>query len=260
MKPLIMITNDDGVYSPGLKAAVEAVIDLADVVIAAPIEQQTGMGRSFPRTADQGMIEQLMLDISGQRVPAYGVHGSPAYAAAHGVLELSPRKPDLCISGINYGENLGMVLTCSGTIGAAMEACSHGVPGLALSAQIEISKHRDRRYPEYSWQTAGKVTRYWAEKILAEGMPEQVDIFNINIPEGAEDYMDYRLTRQSRQNYFEFRKPDERDFSEPYELKADVRVQKDLLSENTDIHVMYVEKKISVTPLSYDMSVDLAAF
>ena len=97
MKPLILITNDDGIHSPGLAAAACAAADLADILIVAPHTQQTGMARAFPRTEDAGIIEEEWIQINGQEVRGYGVHGSPALAVAHGVLELAERKPDLCI-------------------------------------------------------------------------------------------------------------------------------------------------------------------
>jgi len=116
MKPYILLTNDDGITSPGLLALAEVLIDFADVCIAAPIHQQTGMGRSFPRVPDNGIIKQIPLTLNNRTIPAYGVYGSPAFVVAHAMLELVDRKPDLCLCGINYGENLGLSLTCSGTV------------------------------------------------------------------------------------------------------------------------------------------------
>ena len=135
MKPLIIVTNDDGVYSPGLCAAAEAVQDLGDLLVVAPRFQQTSMGRSFPKSKDVGIIEKIKIMLNGCEIEAYGVHGSPAHAVSHGILELAYRKPDLCISGINYGENLGLSISCSGTIGAAFEADSYDIPSIAISRQ-----------------------------------------------------------------------------------------------------------------------------
>lgn len=118
MKPLILITNDDAIRSPGLAAAAEAVEDLAELLIAALHIQQTGMERLFPRHPDNGIIDEKILKINGHDVKGYAVHGTPALAVAHGVLELTDKKSDLCISGINYGENMRSGLTCSGTLGA----------------------------------------------------------------------------------------------------------------------------------------------
>lgn len=254
MKPLILITNDDGVYSPGIKATIEAVMDLGDIVMAAPIRQQTGMGRSFPRTEDLGIIETVEIATKRGKVTAYGVHGSPAYAVVHGILELAPRKPDLCISGINYGENLGMVLTCSGTVGAVLEANSHGIPGIAVSAELDYSKQRTMDYPDYSWEISQAVTKYWTEKVVEKGMPKGVDMLNINVPVDVWSVEDYRITELEQQNYYVFQRPGEREFGEPVQIEAKVDVDEETLKVGSDIHTIYIERKISVTPLQWNMS------
>jgi len=257
MRPLILITNDDGIHSPGLKAACEAVFDLADLVICAPEKQQTGMGRSFPRSPDQGILNKYIFKFGNSPADAYGIHGSPAYAAAHGILELAGRKPDLCISGINYGENLGMTLTCSGTMGAAFEAQSHGVPAIAVSLEIDLEHQRKSDYISADWAVSKAVTREWAAKILQEGLPSHVDIYNINVPAKIRDITHQKITRMSKQNYYEFIVPERKNYSKPYELKAEVKVDFDNLPANSDIYAVCVDKAISVTPLGWDLSVDL---
>lgn len=257
MRPLILISNDDGIHSPGLKATCEAVFDLADLVICAPEKQQTGMGRSFPRSPDQGILNKYIFKIEDSPVEAYGIQGSPAYAVAHGILELAGRKPDLCICGINYGENLGMTLTCSGTLGAAFEAQSHGVPVIAVSLEIDLEYQRKNDYISADWEASKAVTREWAAKILQEGLPSHVDLYNINIPAKLQDITRQKITRMSKQNYYEFIIPQRKDYNRPYELKAEIKVDYDDLPVNSDIYAMCVEKAISVTPLGWDLSVDL---
>ncbi|MDD2980706.1 MAG: 5'/3'-nucleotidase SurE [Hespellia sp.] len=256
MKKLILITNDDGIRSPGLKAAAEAADAYGDLLIAAPIGQQTGMGRAFPRTEDQGIIEKIPLNINGREQIGYGVHGSPSYAVAHGVLELADRKPDLCISGINYGENMGMVLTCSGTVGAAIEAVSHGIPGIAVSLEADLSFQRMNEYPDISWDKSKEVLDMWIGKVIREGMPEKTDILNINIPLALEDSRLFRVTVQSRQNYFCFIKPQSRDFSQSFKLNSERKVDMMSLEKNSDIYATYVEHVTSVTPITCDMSAE----
>ncbi|MGF7099179.1 5'-nucleotidase [Lachnospiraceae bacterium PH5-48] len=254
-KPLILITNDDGIHSPGIQAVAEAVVDLGELLIIAPDRQQTAMGRSFPRSATQGVIKEVMLMVKGKETVAYSISGSPAYAVAHGVLELAKCKPDLCISGINYGENLGLLLTCSGTLGAAMEANSHKIPALAFSREVEVSQHLLSSYPEFSWEKEREVVRFWTEKVLKEGMVKDASILNINIPRTFSSAEEYSLTRQAKENYFEFIRPPKRDFEKPYELKSQRLIRKERLDKNSDIYVFAVENKISVTPLTWDLSV-----
>ena len=107
-RPLILVTNDDGIHSPGLYAAASVAVKSGDVLIAAPHTQQTGMGRSFPGYPDNGVIEKIETEdmklpgeITGNKILAYGIHGTPALAVAHGILELAEHTPDLCISGMS---------------------------------------------------------------------------------------------------------------------------------------------------------------
>lgn len=257
MKPLILITNDDGVRSPGLRAAAEAVADIGDILIAAPHTQQTGMGRAFPRADDTGMIEEGTIEIHGRSVPAYAVHGSPALAAAHGILELAGRKPDLCISGINYGENMGAVLTCSGTLGAAFEAVSHGVPAIAVSLEADLGIQRSNEFQAVDFGPSRELLRTWTERVLEGGMPKHVDILNINVPAAPRHPGAYRITTQSRQNYFEFIRPRKRNLRCPFALRSRLYVDEETLEKNSDIYAVYVDKTASVTPVNFVMSVDM---
>ena len=122
-KPQILLTNDDGILSPGLWAAAASLADLGFVTVTAPREQSSGMGRSLPSTSD-GIIEQKRVEVNGREWSVFSVGGSPAQAVLHGVYEIMKHKPDLVVSGINYGENVASGITISGTVGASMEAAS----------------------------------------------------------------------------------------------------------------------------------------
>lgn len=261
IRPLILITNDDGIASPGIRAAVRAVEELGDIIVSAPAVQQSGMGRSFPREKDTGVIDRTELLSDEGRIPAYGVHGSPAQAVAHAVMELTDRRPDLCISGVNYGENLGMTVTCSGTLGAAFEAVSLGIPAIAVSVAADLAIQRRDDLPESpddgGWQTAETILRHMARRVLTQGFPAGTDILNINLPADASDPEDYRITTLSRQNYFSFLKPGKRDYARPFQLPSKILVNEETLESDSDIYTLYVEKKISVTPLNVQMSVKL---
>lgn len=257
MKPLFLITNDDGVLSPGLKAAAEAVQLFGDLLIVAPISQQTGMGRSFPRTADVGIIEKVTLDVNGIETTAYGIHGSPAQAVAYGVLELAGRKPDFCISGINYGENLGLSITCSGTLGAAFEADSHGIPSIAVSRQADLLVQHSESFESLDWEGCKAVTRRIVEKVLKEGFPKQACILNVNLPAKICETTEIRLTRQSRQNYSIFTKPKSRDFTQTFVLSSQMDVDIDKTEKDSDIFAIYFDHVISLTPLKWDLSVHI---
>lgn len=254
MRPLILVTNDDGVFSPGLCAAVEAVRNLGDLIIVAPRFQQTSMGRSFPRSNEVGIIEKVKIVVNGREVEAYGVHGSPAHAVSHGILELADRKPDLCISGINYGENLGLSITCSGTVGAALEADSYDIPSIAVSRQVDLSIQHNSDYKEMDWELSKKVTSDIAAEIIKSGFPKGVSILNINVPEEADFNTEIRITRQGRSNYSVFKKPEKRDYNISFMLKSQIEVDINKIDKHSDVYAFYFDKVISITPLTWNLS------
>jgi len=264
MKPLIMITNDDGVFSPGLAAAARAALKFGDILVAAPITQQTAMGRAFPRTDDLGIIEEIDLDISSDpadkplMIHAYGVHASPGYVAAYGIAEIGPRlgrRPDLAISGINYGANLGASITCSGTIGAALESTSLGVPTLAMSLETDASITRSVDYEYLNFESAERSTEYWLDRILKYGMPRDCHILNVNVPYRKISPNEYKFTFMEMNNYYEIVAPRaDRDWSTPCPMYYDIQTEKQELQEGSDVYVVCREQLTSVTPMTMDMT------
>jgi len=256
MKPYILLTNDDGIYSPGLHALAEALIDIADLCIAAPIHQQTGMGRSFPRVPDNGIIKQIPFKLNNQTIPAFGIHGSPAFVVAHAMLECVERKPDLCISGINYGENLGLSLTCSGTVGAAFEANSHGVHAIAFSKMFDLSKQHNEQLEELDWDKDRMIIRRIVQTILQNGFKPDICMYNVNLPKVIDDHTRIKMTKQSRMNYSEFDKVCKRNFNNPYHLTSTISPSFTHLDKNTDIYTVVIDQNISVTPIRWDISIE----
>lgn len=263
MKPLIMITNDDGVYSPGLAAAARAASKIGNILIAAPITQQTAMGRAFPRTSDLGIIEEIYLDISENNetpkvVKAYGVHGSPGYVAAYGIAEIAARlgkKVDLTVSGINYGCNLGGSITCSGTIGAALESASLGVKTLAMSLETAADITRSADYISLDFKSSEASTLFWLQKIFDDGMPNDCDILNVNLPYGFIEPESFSWTFMDRHNYYELVTPDPmRDWSQPSPMRYEIQTDKQNLKKGSDTYVVYQDRLTSVTPLTMDMT------
>lgn len=253
-QPLILITNDDGVSSPGLMAAAEAVLDLGEVLIVAPLHQQTGMSRSYPKGPSAGKIERLQLPVGGASLTAYGVHGSPAQAVSHAILEIASRTPAVCISGINYGENFGLTLSGSGTIGAAIEAFSYDVPGLAANLEASVDVQHSSDFGSMEWGPAQHFTRVLTESILRDGLPGDVAVLNLNVPSSAIDGTPMRATAQSRQNYFVFADPGARDFNEPFRFKTIVEYDENALEQDSDVYAVVVDRVVSVTPLSWSMT------
>jgi 5'-nucleotidase len=249
---LILVTNDDGLNSPGLLAAAEAVADLGDLLIAAPASQQTSMSRAFMTGPTVGAVQAQELTILGKPVTGYAVSGTPAQAVTHAMAELASQRPDLCVSGVNYGENIGADLTISGTIGAALEAHAYGIPGLAVSVQADISQWRS--HGERDWGPARYFTRRLARLVLSEGLPGDVAVININVPNGATPKTEVRRTAQSRRRYYVYMPPGTRALAEPVRLQIRTVVEPALLEPDSDIRAVACDGVVSATPLTWSMT------
>lgn len=251
-RPLILLTNDDGIMSPGLAAAAEAVRDLAELLIIAPATQQTGMGRATPAIAGGAITEEIVH--GGGELPAYAVAGSPAQAVIYGVIVLAPRRPNLVISGINYGENPGTCVTASGTVGAALQAADMGIPGLALSLETPKAYHREYG-SEIDWRAAMHQTRYFTQALLGKQLPFDVDVLKIDVPEDATPETSWRLTRLSRQPYYYEHQINEQPIDEALvRLDYSVQIDWDRLEKDSDIYAFARDRVVSVTPLSLDLT------
>ncbi|MBN1659307.1 MAG: 5'/3'-nucleotidase SurE [Anaerolineae bacterium] len=251
-KPLILMTCDDGIESPGLRAAVRAMLPLGDVIVASPCEQQSGAGRSLP-TFHDGAIHQVEYEVDGVPVLAYGTFGSPAQAVIYALVELVPRRPALCVSGINFGENVGSGVTASGTVGAAIEAADDGVPALAVSLQTPQEFHY-RHSDQVDFTAAIHFTRLFARQMLALDMPVDVDVLKIDVPASATPDTPWRVTRLSRQRYFHATPSGREYLEEKRRLGYKMLVEHDTLEPDSDTWAIVVDRVVSVTPLSLDLT------
>jgi 5'-nucleotidase len=246
-----MVTNDDGVHSPGLHALAECVMDLADVLIVAPADQQTSMSRSKKRGPDSGRIERHRITLNGREIEAYGITGTPAIAVLYGVLAIAPRKPALCLSGINYGENIGYALTTGGTVGAAMEAGAFDIPAIAVSLETPMELNHSSLYPAQDWRASQHSVRQLTQKLLREGMPSDVGILNVNVPSSATEMTPIRWTTQSRLNYYQWQRATS-SVNVPEDIdSATLMVKKSIdgAEPGSDVYAVAIERVISVTPL-----------
>ena len=247
----ILLTNDDGIQSPGLWAAAEALSDLGYVTVAAPRLQSSGMVRSLPHTSD-GVIRPEVLNVRGKEWTVYAVGGSPAQAVLHGILEIMPQRPHLVVSGINYGENVASGITISGTVGAAMEAAGMGIPALAMSLETDPSHHHSYS-PEDDFSTAAWFTAYFGRLMLEKKMPSDVDLLKVDVPNDATPSTPWQVTRLSRQHYFMPIAPERQSWDEPkrvgYKLEPNLDCEPD-----SDVYVLRVRRQVAVTPLSLDFT------
>jgi 5'-nucleotidase len=251
-EPQILLTNDDGIRSPGLWAAAASLSNIGYVTIAAPREQSSGMGRSLPNTSD-GIIREEQLQVNGQDWSVFAVGGSPAQAVLHGVYEVLKQKPDLVVSGINYGENVASGITISGTVGAALEAASLGIPALAVSLEAHQQYHLS-----YSQDVKFSVTADFAARmarlLLEKKFPPEVKVLKVDVPSDATLETPWELTRMSMQRYYEPVAPDRKSWEQPGLIGYREATMLDDEAEDTDVYALRVKKVVSVSPLSLDMT------
>jgi 5'-nucleotidase len=270
-RPLILITNDDGIRSLGLRAAAVACAPLGDLLIVAPAIQQTAQGRAKPVGSSGRILAQTLdLGLDGPPVTAYAVEASPAQVVEFALHELLPlhrgngAKPlesvDLAVSGINYGENIGEGVTVSGTIGAAMEAASFGIPALAVSQQTQ-AEHYLSHDAALDFMATAAIVRQFAAWVLERGLPLGVDVLKIDAPEGVTAETPWRWTRVSRQRYFYPVVPQRQSLDERARMGFVAYVDPALVEPDSDIYAVAIDKVISVTPMSNDLTaqIDMAA-
>ena len=248
----ILLTNDDGIRSPGLWAAAEALSALGWVTVAAPREQSSGAGRSMPSTST-GIITEETITVHGKPWTVYAVDGTPAQAVQHGVLEIMDTPPDLVVAGINYGENLATGVTVSGTVGAALEGAALGFPAMAVSLETPKSYHLSYSR-EVDFSTAAHFTYHFARLMLATALPDDVYVLKVDVPWGATPETDWRITRLARKRYYRSIPAKRRSWSEPGPVGYGPGDPPETFDPNSDVYTVRVEKKVSVTPLSLDLT------
>jgi 5'-nucleotidase len=251
-RPTILLTNDDGIESRGLRAAAEALTSLGEVTVVAPQTQWSGAGRSFPRSVS-GRITVVEKEFGGSKRRAYAVDGSPAQAVAFALLEILPVPPALVVSGINNGENVGFGVTISGTVGAVLEAAASGVPALAVSQEAPVDEAGDPA-GETEYAAAAYFTVLFARKLIS--LPPQPDVaaFKVDIPIGAGKGTPWTLTRLSRTRYYQPIRPNRKNLSDPSHIPFRIQFDPRKEEPGSDVYALHVERKVSVTPISLDLS------
>jgi 5'-nucleotidase len=168
-KPVILVTNDDGIAAPGIHNLVEAVKDLGQVVVVAPDRPQSGMGHAIT-IGDP--LRLYKADIFGD-IPAWQCSGTPVDCVKLARDKILHRKPDVCVSGINHGANFSINVIYSGTMSAAMEAAIEGIPSVGFSL-LDFNYDAD-------FTVARMVATDITRRIIEQPMPEHI-LLNVNIP------------------------------------------------------------------------------
>lgn len=189
--PVILITNDDSIFAPGIKALAEAVLPLGRVVVVAPDKPQSGMGHAI--TINQPLRLQKATLIDG--VEAYTTNGTPVDCVKLAVDKVLHRKPDICLSGVNHGANHSINVIYSGTMSAAMEAAIESIPSAGFSL-LDFSMDAD-------FTVCKKVAFTIAQKLLSKKQDKHL-LLNVNVPAVPEsEIKGIKICRQAYAKYEE---------------------------------------------------------
>ncbi len=236
-KPLILVCNDDGIYSNGIKALAHVAAEFGDVVIVAPDREQSAVGHSITISAPLRANEIII----AKKFRGIAVNGTPADCVklAHG--NLLDRKPDLILSGINHGSNAGINILYSGTVSAATEGTILGYPSIAVSC-TDFAEDADHSGAQ---EAARRVIKY----VFKHGLRRGVTL-NVNAPKGEFKGIEWSRMADSR-------------YVEEYEDRVDpfnrayywLTGKFELLDENEDADIKVLSKgKATVTPIQYDLT------
>jgi 5'-nucleotidase len=190
-RPLILVTNDDGISAPGIGALIEVMKDMGDVVVVAPDKPQSGMGHAITINSTLRINKVRIHDVMEE----YSCTGTPVDCVKIAVNKLLSRKPDLCVSGINHGSNMSINVIYSGTMSAAVEGAIESIPSIGFSLLNESI--------DADFSAAKKVVKVVAAQVLKHGLPPDVCL-NVNIPKLDKDQIKgIRVCRQARANWIE---------------------------------------------------------
>lgn len=188
-KPLILITNDDGYQSKGIKALINSVKDLGEIIVVAPDGPRSGMSSAI------SSLQPIRVDLVEEKdnIKIYACTGTPVDCVKLGISEVVGRKPDLLLSGVNHGSNASICVIYSGTMGAAIEGCIFKVPSIGFSL---LDHHFDADF-----DPSVEYIRSISKQVLLEGLPAGTCL-NVNIPKGH-DLKGIKICRQTAGQWVE---------------------------------------------------------
>lgn len=228
--PLILVTNDDGVTSSGIRALFEAMHELGDVTMVAPEVERSAVGHAITRDAP----------LHVRRVQdGYAVNGTPADCVQLAVRVLLDRRPDLVVSGINLGPNTAKNIIYSGTVSAATEARMMGIPAMSISIGA---------FENPLWETAAAYTKRLARALLQKSLPPKV-LLNVNVPNlPLNAVKGVKVTRQGKSGYKETFRPRSNGeyWAEGTYAMTDVDADTDALALDQGF--------VSLTPVTFDLT------
>jgi len=238
-KPLILVTNDDGITAPGLRKLIHIMNEIGEVVVVAPDSPQSGMGHAIT-ISDTLYCKKEKIDDGPQQ--EYSISGTPADCVKFAVREILNKKPDLCVSGINHGANSSINVIYSGTMSAAVEAGLEGIKSIGFSLL------------DYSWDADFTSCKEYIRKISLKLLKEKKEnlILNVNFPSNTKKFKGVKVCRQAK-GYWEdtYDKRISPLGKEYYWLTGNFVNQED--SKETDEWALS-QGYVSVVPISFDMT------
>ena len=240
-RPLILVTNDDGINAPGIRTLVSVIKDIGDVIVVAPDSPQSGMGHAITINST---LHSSRITPKNSEIIEYSCSGTPADCVKLAINELMPRKPDLCVSGINHGSNSSINVIYSGTMSAAIEAGIEGVPAIGFSLL------------DYSWNADFSQSKDFIRKItlnaLNNGIPKGV-VLNVNIPAVKKsDIKGVKICRQAKAYWVEEFDKRKNPLGQEYYWLTGKFVNKDQ-GEDTDEWALK-NNYISIVPVEFDLT------
>ena len=240
-RPLILVTNDDGINAPGIRTLISVIKDIGDVIVVAPDSPQSGMGHAITINST---LHSSRITPKNSEIIEYSCSGTPADCVKLAINELMPRKPDLCVSGINHGSNSSINVIYSGTMSAAIEAGIEGVPAIGFSLL------------DYSWNADFSQSKDFIRKItlnaLNNGIPRGV-VLNVNIPAVKKsDIKGVKICRQAKAYWVEEFDKRKNPLGQEYYWLTGKFVNKDQ-GEDTDEWALK-NNYISIVPVEFDLT------
>ncbi len=239
-KPLILVTNDDGITAPGIKSLVSVARKFGEVVVVAPDSPQSGMGHAITLTKPLRLHPSDMFE----GIRSYECSGTPVDCVKIAVDKVLDRKPDLCISGINHGSNSSINVIYSGTMSAAVEAALEGIPSIGFSLC------------DFAHEADFSVARYAAEKVITQvlkyGLADNT-LLNVNVPKvKLEELEGIKICRQAMAKWEEEFDARKDPHGREYFWLTGKFVNNDK-GEDTDEWAL-AHKYVSVVPIQYDLT------
>ena len=241
--PNILVSNDDGVYAPGLLALALEMQKLGKVWVVAPETNQSITGHK--KTLDRPLRANPIKDVFPENIPAFAVDGAPSDCVALTLMGLIDEKIDFVVSGINTAANLGQDLTYSGTVSVALEAAIFGLPAIAFSLADRI--------PHADYGAAAIVARQITATTIQHGLPQHT-ILNVNIPHlPLSEIKGQHITTQGLRDYRDVLDKRIDPFGKPYYWIGGAEPAGDVETEGTDIWAVH-NGYISITPIHLDLT------